>query len=136
VYFVLRAQLSPVTSLSFRIAVRIVADVYLWWMVLAILGWAHHLLNRPWPWLPWANEQVYPWYVLHQTVLVVLIVQLAPLRLAPALEAVLLLVATLAACASLTALIRRVPGLRLCFGLKPRAQPSPQLPLAGLSSSS
>jgi peptidoglycan/LPS O-acetylase OafA/YrhL len=139
VYFVLRAQLSPVASPFVRFAVRIVADVYLWWMVLAILGWAHHLLNRPWPWLPWANEQVYPWYVLHQTFIVVLIVQLAPLRLAPALEAVLLLVTTLVACASLTVLIRRVHGLRLCFGLRPRTTPTPptpQPPLPGLSSSS
>lgn len=135
VYFVLRAQLSPATSLSFRHAVRIVGDIYLWWMVLAILGWAHHLLNRPWRWLPWANEQVYPWYVLHQTLLIVLIVQLAPLRLAPALEAVLLLAGTLVACAGLTALIRRVHGLRLCFGLKPRAVGLPRSPLSGLSSS-
>ena len=27
-------------------------------------------LNRPLRWLPWANEAVYPWYVLHQSLIV------------------------------------------------------------------
>jgi peptidoglycan/LPS O-acetylase OafA/YrhL len=125
VYFVLRAQVSPASSVSLRFVVRIVADVYLWWMVLAILGWAHQLLNRPWSWLPWAKEQVYPWYVLHQTLIVVLIVQLAPLRLAQPLEAVLLIGGTVAGCWAMTALVRRVPWLRPCFGLGPRT-PLPQ----------
>jgi hypothetical protein len=134
VYFVLRAQVSPASSVSLRFVVRIVADVYLWWMVLAILGWAHHLLNRPWPWLPWANEQVYPWYVLHQTFIVVLIVQLAPLRLAPALEAALLTAGTLTACWAMAALIRRNRLLRPLFGLRPRAVPTPAGPASGVFS--
>jgi hypothetical protein len=125
VYLLLRAQLHSTSSGSLRFVVRFVADVYLWWMVLAILGWAHQLLNRPWSWLPWAKEQVYPWYVLHQTLIVVLIVQLAPLRLAQPLEAVLLIGGTVAGCWAMTALVRRVPWLRPCFGLGPRT-PLPQ----------
>jgi hypothetical protein len=136
VFFVLRAQLAPASSGFGRWVVRFVADVYLWWMVLAILGWAHQLLNRPWPWLAWANEQVYPWYVLHQTLIVVLIVQFAPLRLARPLEAAVLIVGTLAGCWGLTALIRRVPWLRPCFGLRPRAESSSSSPTCGLSASS
>jgi hypothetical protein len=26
-----------------------------------VLGWSKALLDRPWPWLGWANEAVFPW---------------------------------------------------------------------------
>lgn len=110
---------------------RVLADVYLWLAILAILGWAHHSLNRPWPWLAWANESVYPWYVLHQTVIIAGVVWLAPLQLGPVLEPTLLAAATLAGCWGLTACIRRSNWLRPLFGLKRRAPPrcpSPAFP--------
>jgi hypothetical protein len=102
---------------------RLLGDLYAWFAILAVCGWAYALLNRPWPWLAWAHEQVYPWYVLHQTVLIVLIVQLAPLHLPTGLEAALLVAGTIAGCWSLTAVIRRSRWLRPLFGLKPRARP-------------
>lgn len=108
---------------ALRQAARLAADAYLWATMLAILGWAHHRLNRPWPWLAWANESVYPWYVLHQTLIIVAIVWLAPLRLGAPAEAALLLAITVASCWGLTAVIRRVRWLRPLFGLKPRARP-------------
>jgi glucan biosynthesis protein C len=101
-------------------ALRLVADFYLWVMVLTILGWAHCKLNRPWRWLPWANESVYPWYILHQTVLIVLIVWLAPLRLGRPLEPLLLGLGTLLACWGVTSVVRRSDWLRPLFGLRRR----------------
>jgi peptidoglycan/LPS O-acetylase OafA/YrhL len=107
-----------------RLAARLVADVYLWTSLVAVLGWAHHTLNRPWPWLAWANESVYPWYVLHQTLIIGLAVLLAPLALGPVLEPLLLLLGTALGCWVLTdALVRRINWLRPLFGLKPRARP-------------
>lgn len=113
-------------------AARLLADLYLWAMLVAILGWARVSLDRPWPWLAWANESVYPWYVLHQTVIIVLVVWLAPLALSPVLEPALLVTGTLAGCWLLTALIRRSVWLRPLFGLKPRAQPRCPLPATGV----
>lgn len=106
-----------------RLGLRLTGDLYLWTTILAILAWAHHKLNRPWPWAAWANEQVYPWYVLHQTILIVAIFWLAPLGLGPVVEPLLLVAATLLGCLWLTALIRRVPWLRPLFGLKVQARP-------------
>jgi glucan biosynthesis protein C len=123
VYFIARAGLTAQSPLIARWPVRITADLYLWCAILAILGWSHHLLNRPWPWLAWANEQVYPWYVLHQTVIIVGISWLAPLRLGPVVEPLLLLALTVAGCWGVTALVRRSRWLRPLFGLKPRARP-------------
>ncbi|OSZ71619.1 acyltransferase family protein [Hydrogenophaga sp. IBVHS1] len=111
------------TDPAWRQVARLVADAYLWTSLVAVLGWAHHTLNRPWPWLAWANESVYPWYVLHQTLIIFLAVQLAPLALGPWVEPVVLLLGTALGCWLITAgLVRRVAWLRPLFGLRPRAQ--------------
>jgi glucan biosynthesis protein C len=88
-----------------------------------VLGWSHRLLNRPWPWLTWANESVYPWYMLHQTLIIVGVAWLAPLQTGPWIEPLLLAAFTLGCCWGLTALIRRSHWLRPLFGLKRRAPP-------------
>ena len=109
---------------------RSLGDLYLWSALVSILGWAHLKLNRPWPWLQWANESVYPWYMLHQTLIIVLVVWLAPLQLGPVVEPVLLLAGTIAGCWVITALVRRTAWLRPLFGLKPPVPsryPSPDL---------
>ena len=122
-YFGARAVL-PLDIPAMRLPVRLVADCYLWAALLAILGWAHHRLNRPWPWLAWANESVYPWYVLHQTLIIVLAVWLAPLSLGPVVEPALLVLGTAGGCWAVTAVVRRTRWLRPLFGLKP-AGPAP-----------
>ncbi|MDB5870705.1 MAG: inner rane protein [Ramlibacter sp.] len=101
------------------VLVRLTADLYLWSTVLCILGWAHLKLNRPWRWLPWANESVYPWYVLHQTVIIVLIWWLAPLELGPVVEPALLVAGTVLGCWGITSVVRRSSWLRPLLGLKP-----------------
>lgn len=95
--------------------------LYLWLAVATILGHGHRHLNRPWPWLRWANESVYPWYVLHQTLIIVGVTALAPLALGPVIEPALLVALTLFGCWALTdGLIRRLNVLRPLFGLKLR----------------
>jgi glucans biosynthesis protein C len=99
---------------------RWAADLYMWATVLCVLGWSHHKLNKPWRWLGWANESVYPWYVLHQTVIIVLVFWLAPLELHAGWEALLVVVGTVLGCWGLTAIVRRARWLRPLFGLKRR----------------
>jgi glucans biosynthesis protein C len=66
---------------------------------------------------------VYPWYVLHQSLIVAIAFAVLPMQLGPVAEPALVLAGTIAGCAVLHALIRRVPVLRPLFGLKsqPRA---------------
>lgn len=114
-----------------RLVLRLTADLYLWAAILAILGWAHLKLNRPWRWLPWANESVYPWYVLHQSLIIVLVVWLSPLQLGPVLEPMLLVAGTILGCWGITSLVRRSDLLRPLLGLKrrgPSRYPSPAVP--------
>lgn len=99
--------------------------LYLWLAVATILGHGHRHLNRPWPWLRWANESVYPWYVLHQTLIIAGVTLLAPFALGPVVEPALLVALTLLGCWLLTdGLIRRVNILRPLFGLKLRPRAS------------
>ena len=94
-------------------------NIYIWAALTTILGWAHHALNRPFRWLPWANEAVYPWYVLHQSLTVLVAYWLLPLHLGPVVEPLLVLLGTVAGCWALhTLVIRRSRWLRPCFGLK------------------
>jgi peptidoglycan/LPS O-acetylase OafA/YrhL len=92
-----------------------------WIWIVAVLGWGHHWLKRPMPWLPYATEAVYPWYILHQTIIVVAGVCLSRLALGSVTEPALVLVATIGGCFVLHEyVIRRTPILRPLFGLSYR----------------
>jgi hypothetical protein len=93
---------------------------YTWIAIAAVLGWGHTLLNRPFRWLPYAREAVYPWYILHQSLLLFFAWQVMPLHLGPLAEPLLILLSTVAGCALLhECLIRRTRWLRPLFGLNP-----------------
>ena len=113
-------------------AVWILRNLYVWMMLLAILGWSFALLNKPFRWLPWAKEAVYPWYLLHQSMIVLFAYWLVPLKLGAPLEASLVLAATAAGCWLAFAAVRRVRWLRPLFGLKPLAgkRPADHAPVA------
>lgn len=96
-------------------------NLYMWLAICAILGWSHTLLNRPYTWLAWARQAVYPWYILHQSAIVLLAYWLVPLKLGPVIEPSLILAGTVAICWGLTSLlISKVHWLRPCFGLPAR----------------
>lgn len=97
---------------------RAARALYMWSALLAIFAWGHALLNRPMRWLPYATEAVYPWYILHQSLIVLAAYWLIPLRIGPVLEPALVTLLTVAGCALLHDLvIRRVTVLRPLFGL-------------------
>ena len=94
--------------------------VYLnrWLWLMAVFGWGYQYLNRPRKWLPYATEAVYPWYILHQTITIVLGYQLARLSLGPVIEPLLVLTGTIVGCWALHEfVIRRTRLLRPLFGL-------------------
>ncbi|WP_407351655.1 acyltransferase family protein [Luteimonas sp. R10] len=104
---------------------RFARALYSWTALLAIFGWSHALLNRPFRWLPYASEAVYPWYVLHQSLIVPLAFALAPMRLGPILEPLAVLAGTVAGCLWLHEfVIRRTALLRPLFGLAPASRKS------------
>lgn len=43
-----------------------------WFWVITVIAFGQHYLNRPHPWLRHFNEGLYPFYILHQTVIIVI----------------------------------------------------------------
>ncbi len=99
-------------------------NIYIWLALCAILGWGHVLLNRPFRWLPWANEAVYPWYILHQSLIVYIAYWLVPHKIGAVAEPLLIGAATVLGCWFLTTLISRSAWLRHCFGMRPKTNPA------------
>jgi glucans biosynthesis protein C len=103
-------------------AVWILRNLYIWAALCAILGWGHTLLNRPFRWLSRATESVYPWYVLHQSLIVLLAYWLVPLKLGAIWEPLLVGGGTVLGCWVFTScVIARTNLLRPLFGMKKRS---------------
>ncbi len=102
-------------------AIRGLRGLFVWTTLLAILAWSRQLLDRPFRWLPYASEAVFPWYVIHQTATVLIAFWLVPMQLGAPLEAFLVVGGTVLACVLGHELVRRVGVLRPLFGLKRRS---------------
>lgn len=91
-----------------------------WCWVLAFLGYGKRYLNRPSRLLERANEGIYPFYILHQTVIVV--VGYYVIQVEESILAKFLFVSTLSLVLSwgiYELFVRPVPALRFLFGMKP-----------------
>lgn len=89
-------------------------------MIAAILGFAsRHLRDAGGPVLSYLNEAIFPLYLAHQTVLVAAAWMLKPTGLPAAVEAFLLVAATVVGSLAIYEAVRRVAFLRPLWGLKP-----------------
>ena len=98
---------------------------------IAILGISASFLNRSSKRLAYFNEAVYPYYILHQTIIIVAFSQLARFELGPVVEPLMVIVLTIAGCALGFELVRRVNVVRPLFGLKVKASTPYQLKRVG-----
>ncbi|UTP39191.1 acyltransferase family protein [Phenylobacterium sp. LH3H17] len=104
-----------------------------WFAIAAVLGFGGKHLTRGGPVLTYLTLGVFPFYIVHQTFIVVAGHYLAQLGMNQALEAAILIAGTFAACFATYEIVRRVNVLRPLFGLKPlaaaehvdRADPAP-----------
>lgn len=92
-----------------------------WGAIAAILGFGARHLTRGGPVLTYLTLGVFPFYIIHQTFIVVAGHHLAKLGLPQGLEALILIVGTFACCFATYEIVRRVALLRPLFGLKPAA---------------
>jgi len=93
-----------------------------WPAVLALLGYAAIHLNKPSKQLSYFNDAVLPYYILHQTFIVLLAYWLSPLQLGPVFEPLIIIVATFSGCIVSYEIIRRINFLRPLFGVKLQAK--------------
>ena len=88
-----------------------------WCAIVAALGFAQIHLNRDGPARRYLTEAVFPVYILHQTLILLLAHSFAPLTLHPVLEGGLLVGLTFALSLAGFETVRRVRRLRPLFGL-------------------
>ncbi|MEK9970678.1 MAG: acyltransferase family protein [Ferrovibrio sp.] len=89
-----------------------------WVWILMLLGFARRLLNFDHPVRRYLTDAVFPFYILHQTVIVVAGHHLTKLGLPAGAEAAILVATTAAACLIGYEIVRRVAVLRPLFGLR------------------
>lgn len=99
--------------------------IYAWVVILALLGVAQRWFNRPGPVLAYLTGAVFPFYILHQTLIVVIGALLIPLTLPVTAEAAIIIAGTIIGCLAGYEIIRRIPPLRPLFGLPLRKRRGP-----------
>lgn len=92
-----------------------------WGGLVALVGFAARHWHRDGPWRRYLSEAVFPVYVFHQTVIIVLADALRPLGWTPVAEGPALVAGTFALSLALYEGVRRLPALRPWFGLARRA---------------
>ncbi|WP_438864505.1 acyltransferase family protein [Neptunicella sp.] len=110
----------PLIRQTFYSAVYFI-NRYAW--LFAVLGYGGYYLNRRFKWLNYANEAILPWYILHQTLIILAAMALQSAHLPIGLEAVLILIITVCGCYLGYELVKRFWLGRLLFGLKLQSKP-------------
>jgi hypothetical protein len=100
------------------VADRIALAVETWAPIIAFIGLADRFLNRDHKWRPMLTEAVFPFYIIHQTVIVVVGWALLPYHLPALAEFAILVPATVAGCWAFYLGGREVGWLRPLIGLK------------------
>ena len=96
---------------------RLVYALGQWAAMVAACGFALRHLNFDSAKRRYLTEAVFPVYIVHQTLIVVMAHYLKPVRFAPGTEGVILVVLTLCGSFAVFELVRRVAVLRPLFGL-------------------
>jgi glucans biosynthesis protein C len=83
-----------------------------------VVGYAGYWLNRPHKKLNYVNKAIVPWYMLHQTLIIIFAWWLKPFGLNITLEFMLLLSLTIIGFFNVYFVVCRVRWLGWCFGVK------------------
>jgi glucans biosynthesis protein C len=103
---------------ALRLFARCIYGAEQWLAIAAIVGFAHRHLIHDNAARRYLTSAIFPVYILHQTVIVVMAHALKPSHLYPPVEGVLLVLVTAATCFLSYEVIRRVRLLRPLFGLE------------------
>lgn len=90
-----------------------------WFTVITIIAFGQHYLNKPHPWLSQINEALYPFYILHQTVIIAIGYYICQLDWSIAAKFWSISLLTLASCMAIYfILIKPFKLVRFLFGMK------------------
>jgi len=100
----------------------IVGTFQSWFTVITVIAWGQYYLNKPHRWLPYVNEGLYPFYILHQTVIITIGYYVCQLDWTIGAKYWTIAFLTLISCVGFFLLIiRPFNTVRFLFGVKPKA---------------
>jgi peptidoglycan/LPS O-acetylase OafA/YrhL len=103
-----------------------------WFWVITVIAFGQHYLNRPHPWLKHVNEGLYPFYILHQTVIIAIGYYICQLDLNIFFKFWIVSLLTLASCLMIYFfIIKPFSFMRILFGMKPKAVKEAESVLVG-----
>jgi peptidoglycan/LPS O-acetylase OafA/YrhL len=102
-------------------AFAFIREGLVWCVICTLFGYVHHHIRKGSQLLSTLTEAVFPFYIVHQTAIVVVGYTLKAYDLPVGLEASVVLASTAASCVAAYWCARRIPLLRLALGLKPQA---------------
>jgi glucans biosynthesis protein C len=109
----------PWSNESLEIVFDVNATFVSWFWVITVIAYGQHYLNRPHPWMKYFNEGLYPFYILHQTVIVAIGYYICQLSWSIPAKFWTVSLLTLVICIVLYLLvIRPFNAVRILFGLK------------------
>jgi len=92
------------------------ANAWLW--IVTVIAWAQHKLTFSTPTLKYLNGGVYCFYILHQTVIIMLAYYFVPMQTGPVLEPILIITGTTLICWGSYEILANIPLLSSLFGIK------------------
>ena len=99
------------------------ANSWLW--ILCVTAWGQHWFTHSRPIIRYLNSGIFCFYILHQTLIIVFAYWLTPLKLGGFFEPMAVIVLVALGCWCLFELIKKIPGLRIVFGINLRAPNKP-----------
>ncbi len=96
------------------------ANSWLW--MLCITAWGQHWFTTGNALIRYLNSSVFCVYILHQTLIIVFAYWLTPLALGGFLEPIVVISLVMLGCWCLYEFIKKIPGLRIVFGIHTRAR--------------
>lgn len=105
------------TEISFVMTIVHALNAWAWCMV--AFSWAAKYLNKPSRRLTSINRSVYPFYLVHQTFVLVSLYYLKDVSIAWQVKFVMITVITFAGCFAVFEIVKRTHLTRMLFGIKP-----------------
>lgn len=91
-------------------------NMFCW--VYAAIGYAGLLKSKQHPVLSYMNDAILPWYIVHQTIIIVFAANIANYHLGPVVEPIVMIIATLLGCFLFYEIVRRFYLFSVMFGVK------------------
>lgn len=113
----------PWTDDTVELIFDITAIFVSWFTVITIIAYGQHYLNKPHPWLTKVSEGLYPFYILHQSVIITIGYYICQLHWSISAKYWTIAMLTLLSCAGFyLVLIRPFNVMRFLFGMKAKQQ--------------